>query len=267
MTTPDLAGDVTVGSESASASSTEAKPAGPEVSLPPLGTTPPVAAAATAPVEADPAGDVAEDVPTVDPAPEPASTAPVVESLETLTAVREVGEQVSAVSTALAELSRLRTRDIELADKMHGEITKLRAGEIRSAMTPLLKQLIRLVDQMDKLDATPGSDVQALREQLVQIVDTTAGVTVYVPVPGDEFDAKTQMGTERRDSPVEGLDGRVAACVRPGFRWDDGVVIRAAEVAVHRYVPGPEPVADGVAGESEGSAPATADPGSDGAAV
>lgn len=180
----------------------------------------------------------------------------------------EIRSRIDALGSSVQELVRLRNRDIELADRMHAEITRLRTGEIRTSVTPLLKQLIRLVDTMDKLDRNAGSDMQAVREQLVQILDTTIAVSAFSPELGTAFDSKTQLGAERRDTNLVDLDGTIAECVRLGFQWDDGPVIRAAEVAVHRYVvpteppptPDEAPVADPLDGKTGLEEPGPGEP-------
>ena len=184
------------------------------------------------------------------PAPAPAPEPPLVvdqrfdevlrrlDALSSATADQQTA--LNVVSRSVSELGALRQRDIDIADRMHAEITRLRGGELQAATLPLLTQLLRLGDQMAELSA-PGDHLEGMRQRLLQILDTAAGVSAFTPAPGTPFDAKTMAGIERVDTDEAALADVVAACARPGFTRVDGSVLRAAEVAVHRYVPAPDP--------------------------
>jgi molecular chaperone GrpE (heat shock protein) len=151
--------------------------------------------------------------------------------------------RLAAVPDRLAELARLRDRDLTLIDRLHADNTTLRTGEITAALAPLLAGLLRLHDQMGVLAADdPQSDAGMLRSQLVQLLDTAAGVTAYEPDAGAPFDAGRHSGAGRVPTVHAELDGTVHRVLRPGFARLDGSVVRVAEVEVHRYqAPSTEP--------------------------
>jgi molecular chaperone GrpE (heat shock protein) len=170
---------------------------------------------------------------------------PLAEPLDALT------EAVEALGVRVAELSRLRDRDAALVERLHADNTALRTGEIVAAMAPLMAGLLRLHDQMASLAAgDPDSDAGMLRNQLVQLLDTAAGVTAYAPAVGEPFDASRHSGAGRVPTADPGLDGTVHRVVKPGFARLDGSLVRVAEVEVNRFVaaarPPSEPAAPAV---------------------
>jgi molecular chaperone GrpE (heat shock protein) len=152
-----------------------------------------------------------------------------------LTALRN---DLTGLPDALEELRRLRTRDADLLDKLHSENTKLREGELAKALAPLLSGLLRLHDQMVQLAGdNKTSDAALLRTQLLQILDTAAGVRSYAPKPGEPFDSDRHLGVGRVRTADKAADGTVVRTVRLGFGRDDGSTVRVAEVEVGLYDP------------------------------
>lgn len=154
--------------------------------------------------------------------------------------------ELRSVTAGLDELRRLRVHDSDLVDRLHAENTTLRAGEYAKALAPLVSGLLRLQDQMGLLagdDKT--SDAAMLRTQLLQVLDTAAGITAFTPEPGERFSADRHVGSLRVSTEDPEAKGTIARCLRPGFQRLDGSVIRVAEVEVFHYSPPP----DGVGGE------------------
>ncbi|WP_163512253.1 nucleotide exchange factor GrpE [Fodinicola acaciae] len=152
-----------------------------------------------------------------------------------LTALRN---DLNGLPDVLEELRRLRSRDADLVDRLHSENTKLREGELAKALAPLLSGLLRLHDQMVQLAGDDkASDAAMLRKQLLQILDTAAGVRSYEPQPGDPFDSERHLGVGRVKTGDKAADGTIVRTVRLGFGRDDGSTVRVAEVEVAQYVP------------------------------
>jgi len=158
--------------------------------------------------------------------PQPDSPSPAVDVVEALT----------AVSTQLSELLRLRARDVDLADRLYAENTRLRTGEFAAAVAPLLTGLIRLHDQMTSLaNGDPSSVAGMLRIQLLQILDTAAGLSPFEPQLGERFDSSRQAGVGRAATADRAAEGTVARNIKPGFERADGSVVRVAQVEVYRF--------------------------------
>lgn len=145
---------------------------------------------------------------------------------------------LDAVREHVAELTRLRRRDLDLLDKLHAENTRLRTGELAAATAPLVHGLLRLHDQMASLAAGDAESIAGiLRRQLLQVLDTAATITPYVPEAGEPFDAARHLGAARVPTSDPAQDGRVTRTLKPGFARADGTVVRVAETEVHRYAP------------------------------
>lgn len=155
----------------------------------------------------------------------------------TPTAPPELEEAVASLDARLEESQRLLARQSDLVDRLHAENLELRAGELRNAQLPLVRDLIRLHDDVGRMRDAAGEgdgDLRVVRESLL---DTLArnGVEGYAPEHGEGFDSRLHaaMGTEPTTD--ESLDKTVVEIVRCGFRWESGDVIRVAEVRAYRY--------------------------------
>jgi molecular chaperone GrpE (heat shock protein) len=145
-------------------------------------------------------------------------------------------EALAAVSGQLSELVRLRARDVDLADRLYAENTRLRNGEFATAVAPLLSSLLRLYDQMTSLAEGDSASVAGmLRIQLLQILDTAAGLSPFEPRLGDRFDASRHAGVGRVGTVDPAAEGTVARNIKPGFERVDGSVVRVAQVEVYRF--------------------------------
>jgi len=188
----------------------------------------------------------ATSAPPADPAPAdeppgteeraPAEPLPVSELAGILPALSALGGRMDDIASATAELSRLRSRDTDLIARLHEDVTRLRSGEIATAMNPVVTGMIKLHDQMVSLGALdePASPVGMLRTQLLQIMELTCAVTPFVPARGERFDASRHTGTRRIPTTDASEDGTIASTIKAGFARADGSVVRVAEVEVHR---------------------------------
>jgi molecular chaperone GrpE len=171
---------------------------------------------------AEPAGSVEAAVETGE-APEQ----PAAESTESV---------LDRLDTRLAEAQRLLSRQAELTERLHAENQGLRAGELRSAQMPLVRDLIRLSDDLERMRSVAvesASDLAVIHESLLDILARN-GIEVFSPPPGERFDPRVHSvsGTEATDD--ERLDKTVAEVVRNGFRWGSGEVVRVAEIRAYR---------------------------------
>ena len=179
-------------------------------------------------LDLDPRPDTPDDVPLV--------RADEVNPAAPPTRGESVAEPLARIGAQLAELVRLRAADIDLADRLYAENTRLRAGEYAAAVAPLLSGLLRLQDQMTSLasgDVT--SDGWMLRTQLLQILDTAAGICPFEPAPGERFDTTRHAGAGRAPTTDPDAEGTVARTLKPGFARADGSIVRVAHVEVYRF--------------------------------
>ena len=152
-------------------------------------------------------------------------------------------DAVAALDRRVGELARLGSHHEELIDKLHAENQALRKGELTQALAPLLRDLIRLSDQLVQLDETspePGKGDASLANRQVLEILARSGVRVDEAQAGDAFDPAVHHGVGRVPTDDPGADGTIGVVRRPGFVGPDGRVLRPAEVEVHRFEP-PEP--------------------------
>jgi molecular chaperone GrpE (heat shock protein) len=152
-----------------------------------------------------------------------------------------VATGLAGVQRSLDEMVRLTRRADEHVAELHSENQRLRAGEIASATQPMIRDLVRLHDEVAQLASASHPEAQA-DLQLVgsRLLDTLArwGLSPFSPAAGEALDATRHQGVGRVVS-ADGAPGTIATVRRPGFAHDDGRTFRAAEVEV--FVAPPEP--------------------------
>lgn len=157
------------------------------------------------------------------------------------------------IATALGDLGArieesqgLLARQVELADRLHAENQRLRSGELRAALSPLVRDLLRLHDDIGRLlevtEEAAQTDLTVVRESLLDALARN-GALSFAPEPGVPFDPKLHgavgvVATEQAEA-----DRTVAETLRVGFRWEDAQMIRVADVRVFKYR-APEDVGD-----------------------
>jgi molecular chaperone GrpE (heat shock protein) len=168
---------------------------------------------------------------------------PSVEAEQPESAVREEDcDEAEAVldrlDSRLAEAQRLLARQAGLTERLHAENQVLRAGELRSAQAPLIRDLIRLSDDMERMRAAgdgSAEDLALVHESLLDVLARN-GVEAFEPEQGEPFDSGAHAAAAAESTEDEQLDRTVAEVVRRGFRWDSGEVIRVAEVRAYRFL-------------------------------
>jgi molecular chaperone GrpE (heat shock protein) len=155
---------------------------------------------------------------------------------EVMTGLTALGGRLDDLAATAAELARLRSRDTDLIDRLHQDVTRLRTGEIAAALSPVVTGMIKLHDQMVSLGALsdPASPVGMLHTQLLQVLELTCGIRPFTPAAGDQFDPSRHTGTRRIPTTDASADGTIASTIKAGFARADGSVVRVAEVEVHR---------------------------------
>ncbi|HEV7482896.1 MAG TPA: nucleotide exchange factor GrpE [Solirubrobacterales bacterium] len=141
------------------------------------------------------------------------------------------------LDSRLEESQRLLARQSDLVDRLHAENLELRAGELRSAQLPLVRDLLRLYDDVGRMREAAGEDGEDLRLVRESLLDTFArnGVEAITPETGEPFDPQLHSAAGIEPTDDELLDRSVAMVTRQGFRWEAGDVIRVSEVRAYRY--------------------------------
>jgi molecular chaperone GrpE len=193
-------------------------------------------------------------------APGPTAADPPDDSAALLVTICESMERLAAS----AERYHARAEQREgVIDHLHEEVDRLRRGERRGLLRPLLVELARLRnDLLRQAEDLPG-DFDADRARLllrsyaesVELTLEDGGVATFAPDQGDRFEPRMhrRVGGETTDDPE--AVGRVAQVRRSGYLdVDTNTPIAPAEVVL--YVPATPGTAQGAPRE-HGPEPAT----------
>ena len=145
---------------------------------------------------------------------------------------------ITSLEERLGESQRLLARQSDLVDKLHAENQRLRAGELRAATLPLVRDLLRLHDDIGRLTAD-REDTQDLYVVKISLLDALGrnGITTFQPAPGEQFDPKQHSVAGILQTEDASLDRTVAEVIRVGVQWEDGQAIRVADVRVYKHTP------------------------------
>lgn len=171
------------------------------------------------PESLDPQDTAPEAAPPPEPEPEPAPEAPEPQQDE-----------------RLEEAHRLLARQSDLVDRLHAENQTLRAGELRNAQLPLIRDLLRLHDDVGRMReaSEDDRDLRLVQEGLSDALARN-GVEAFAPDGGEPFDPRLHAAAGVEQTDEESLDKTISEVTRQGFRWESGDTIRVAEVRAYRY--------------------------------
>lgn len=149
----------------------------------------------------------------------------------------ELAATLATLDGRLAESQRLLGRQSDLVERLHAENQVLRTGELRSAQAPLVRDLLRLHDDVGRMREALGEqdgDLLLVAQSLLEILERN-GVEQFAPERGEPFDAQLHAAVGSEPTDDEALDRTVSEVLRQGFRWGSGELIRVAEVRAYRF--------------------------------
>lgn len=160
--------------------------------------------------------------------------------------IQVLGQRVEQLAGLLDEANLLSRERERIVDRLHQENQQLRAGEIWQALAPVLRDLIRLYDDLeqtaqryeDPLEQEAkeaGREFQSFRDTIEDIL-YRHGVERYLAAEGTPFNSKEQRALGVVPTPDENLDRTIARVVRAGFRAETRIV-RLLEAEVFRFTP------------------------------
>lgn len=168
-----------------------------------------------------------------------------------------IAADLSRLTTRLEESQRLLGRQTELVERLHTENQRLKSGELRQAILPLVREFIRIHDDARRIERASSDegnrDLHLLAGVVVEALARN-GVEQVSPSVGAQVDASEHrvLGVDPSGDLDE--DSTVSEVVKLGFRWSDGGLVRAAEVRAYRYRE-PLPVDSGGDKEAEEISP------------
>ena len=158
--------------------------------------------------------------------------------------LQRVSERIEEMMRQMEEANRIGQDRERIIDRLHDENQKLRAGELQQMLSPILRDLIRLFDDLQRTaqaysareDAMPAEavrDLECYRDAVSDIL-YRQGVERYEASEGATFDPKEHRALSSVVTTDPGKDRTIAQVVRVGFRTD-ARVIRHLEAGVYRF--------------------------------
>lgn len=190
--------------------------------------------------EAFDAAEAEEAASQAPPPPEPEDPAVV----ELRAEVTELTRSLAASQRRADELATVARKQTEMADELHADNRRLRDGEIREAVAPLVRGLARLADDLGRMRATAAAaseDLAYLDGQVQELLHDAGVLTVQAEI-GEPFDPQCHQATSSATTADSALHRTVAEVRRMGLRRDDGRMLRPVDVVVFRYVAPPPDV-------------------------
>lgn len=161
-----------------------------------------------------------------------------------------LNDRLAQLARAMEEANRLSQDRERIIDRLHQENQSLRQGELLQALLPILKDSIRLFDDLKQTSINYASRAEVRTEDAVRDFECLTemmsdilyryGVERYQAREGEAFNAKEHKVLGAIPTPEPAKDRTIARMVREGFRRETGVV-RLLEAEVYRYVPGDTP--------------------------
>ena len=169
---------------------------------------------------------------------------------ESRTAVNDLAGRFDKVEERLAEFHRRSAHRESVIDMLHEENQQLRLGIGRAILEPVVADLIRLYDQIDrearrlKADGQDERLLWSFADDITQILDR-CGVEIYSAQPGDPFNRDRHRPLGVVTCMDESQHNTVAEVAAAGFaERETGRVRRPVQARFYQYTPAGEPVHD-----------------------
>lgn len=137
----------------------------------------------------------------------------------------------------VTEYERLLAKRDEFVDRLHQEALDARRGLLRDAISPLIRRLLFLLDDLEgtrgESRALPPEERLASVAAVLRDVLASYGIEFLAPGAGQRFDSKEMTAIAFHDTQDEDLVDCVVAVARQGVRYEERL-LRPAEVEVWR---------------------------------
>jgi molecular chaperone GrpE (heat shock protein) len=151
--------------------------------------------------------------------------------------IEQLGQRIDELQKTVSQSAALQEHQASMVQKLHAENQTLRQGELTQALKPIILDIARLHDDVERV-ISRGGDALAkaapIPEFIIDVLDRH-GVTQIAPTPGEPFDSKLHQGLKVVETSEQTQDGVVESVIRPGFIRDGAHLVRPAQVVVYRY--------------------------------
>lgn len=166
-------------------------------------------------------------------------------SLDNKKLFETLAQQLSVLTEHLVETNSISQQREQVLDRLHQENQKLRTGELQQAMSPLIRDLIRLYDDLGltvknySLGTTQLTIEAVVKDfkfyqEMVEDILYRYGIEKYEVSEGTSFNPKEHRALAQVVTNDCSQDRTIAKVIRDGFR-DESRVIRTLEAEVYRY--------------------------------
>ena len=156
-----------------------------------------------------------------------------------------VASRVERLAELLDETNRLGHERERTIDRLHEENQRLRRGELERAIAPLLRDLVRLFDDLDRTmrsfaqrhghDPAPVTELACFRDAVGDVL-YRHGLESYDVAVGAPFDAGVHRALATVPTSDPASHRTIARVIRLGFRNESGV-FRFLDADVFKHVP------------------------------
>lgn len=158
-------------------------------------------------------------------------------------ALGELRDAISSLTEQIAtDHARAAARE-KIIDRLHGEVERLRAGEVRLLLRPVIADLRRLhhdllAEARSAAGAISPAQAVALLESFAESAELAlerCGIAVIRPEPGGRCQPGPHQVTGIKPTGDDGLDGRIFQITSEGYLdVDSGRPIAPARVIIYR---------------------------------
>jgi molecular chaperone GrpE len=178
-----------------------------------------------------------------------AASAPVAEepAEETRALFYDLAERFTKVEEQLADFHRRSAHRELIIDQLHEENQQLRSGISKAILDPVVTDLIRLYDQVDRevrrlrAAGQDGRLLWSFADDITMILDR-CGIEIYSAEPGDPFDRDRHRPLAVVVCPDESRHNTVAEVATAGFaERETGRIRRPVQARFFQYTPARDP--------------------------
>ncbi|HEU4710269.1 MAG TPA: nucleotide exchange factor GrpE [Pyrinomonadaceae bacterium] len=156
-----------------------------------------------------------------------------------------LNERIETLAALLEETNRLSNERERIIDRLHQENQSLKQGELQQALLPVLRDSIRLFDDLNKtaknyatrenlVPANVAHDFQCFADTVSDIL-YRHGVDRYTAGEGDAFNSKEHRVLGVVQTSEKEKDRTIARTIHEGFR-SNLAIVRLLEAEVYKYV-------------------------------
>lgn len=142
----------------------------------------------------------------------------VITVAEGAASIEDLSRRIGAVEEQICEFHRRAAHRESVIDRLHAENQRLKQGEHRIVLEPVVSDLIRLHDQLSReaRRTTANGMADSFAEEVAEILDR-CGIEAFVAAPGESFQSDRHRPLAVVPTCDPQLHNTVAEAVAAGF--------------------------------------------------